>query len=211
MRKVLPLLVLSALAAPLATRADESVALNARAGIAKPFGETSKGEKLGDSITWAYPLQVDLQLRFAKRFSAGAYVRYAPASLDSTVSNACSASGISCRFADLAFGGIAEYRFSERLDGGPWVGALVGYERLNGTQSQAGAKTTSTLTGFELGAQAGVDFELGGLTLGPWASLNVGEFTRAKIESGGVTVSGSIDEKELHGWLQLGVRASLLF
>ncbi len=209
MRKVLPLLVLSALAAPLAAQAEGSVALTARAGIAKPFGEASKGEKLGDAITWAFPLQVDLQFRFAKQLSAGAYFRYAPASLDATVSNACSASSVSCSFADVAFGGIAEYRFRERLEG-PWVGALVGYELLKGTQSQLGTKTKSTLSGLDLGAQAGVDFELGGLLLGPWASLNVGEFTKEKIESGGATRSGSIDQKELHGWFQVGVRASLV-
>jgi hypothetical protein len=211
MRRLFPLVVLSALAAPLAAGADGSIVLNARVGVAKPFGEAEKGEKVGEAIAWAFPLQADLQFRFAKQLSAGAYVRYAATRLDSTVSNACSVSGVSCSSSDVAFGVLAEYRFSEKLDGGPWVGALGGYERLEGTRSQLGVKATTTSAGLELGAQAGVDFELGGLTLGPWVSVNVGQFRTSKVEASGVSTSGSIDEKGLHGWFQGGVRASLLF
>ena len=45
MRRLFPLVVLSALAAPLAARADGSIVLNARAGVAKPFGEADERRK----------------------------------------------------------------------------------------------------------------------------------------------------------------------
>jgi hypothetical protein len=205
MRKLFPLLVLSLVAAPLA-RADGSIALSARAGVAKPFGDVAKGEALGDAVDWAFPLQADLQFRFLKQLSAGAYVRYAPATLASDLSDACDAVNASCSLADIAFGAIAEYRFRDRLEGGPWVGALVGYELLKGDTAGLLGKQSTTLSGLEAGVQAGMDFELGGLTLGPWASLMGGRFTKVKVEGD----SSSIDDKAFHGWFQVGLRVSLL-
>jgi hypothetical protein len=204
-RKLLPLLVLSLLAAPLA-RADGSIALNARAGVAKPFGDASKGDALGDAVEWAFPLQADLQFRFLKQLSVGAYARYAPISLASDLSSGCDALNVSCSLADVGLGAIAEYRFSDRLEGGPWVGALVGWEMLKGDTVLSGARGSSTTSGLEAGVQAGMDFELGGLTLGPWASLMAGQFSKVKFES----TSASISDKAVHGWFQVGLRLSLL-
>ncbi len=206
MRRSFALLVLSILAAP-AARADGSIALNARAGVAKPFGDIGDGVSLSDSVEWAFPLQADLQFRFTKQLSVGAYGRYAATTLASRTSDACT--GFSCKLADVGLGAIAEYRFSSRLEGGPWIGALVGYERLQGDVSSGGTaptKVSSTMSGFEAGAQVGVDFELGGVTIGPWGSIRVGEFSKSKLGSG----STSISDKGLHGWLEIGLRLSLL-
>jgi len=151
MRRSFALLVLSILAAP-AARADGSIALNARAGVAKPFGDLGDGVSLSDSVEWGFPLQADLQFRFTKQLSVGAYGRYAATTLASRTSDACT--GFSCKLADVGFGAIAEYRFSSRLEGGPWVGALVGYERLQGDVSSGGTaptKVSSTMSGFEAG------------------------------------------------------------
>jgi hypothetical protein len=205
MRKLFPLLVLSVLAAPMA-RADGSVALSARAGVAKPFGDVAKDAPLGDVVDWAFPLQADLQFRFTKQLSIGAYARYAPTTLGSDAEGACDAANVSCSLADVGFGLIGEYRFRNRLEGGPWVGALAGYEMLRGDAAVAGAKVTSRTTGFEAAVQGGMDFELGGLTLGPWASLHAGQFTKTKVAG----VSRDIDDEAFHGWFQVGLRFTLL-
>jgi hypothetical protein len=205
MRKLYPLLVLSFLAAPVA-RADGSIQLSARGGVAKPLGDAADGAAIGDFVEWAFPLQADLQFRFLKQLSIGAYARYAPAVLASDVSDACDLANGSCDLADIGFGLVAEYRFRERLEGGPWVGALVGYEMLTGDTTVLGREASTRFSGFEAGVEAGMDFELGGLTLGPWGSLMAGQFTKAKTEGD----SRSIDDKAFHGWFQVGLRVSLL-
>jgi hypothetical protein len=209
MRKLGLLLLTCVLAAPSA-RADGSIQIGLGAGIAKPYGQIEGGSNLGDAIAWGFPLQADVQFRFLKQFAAGAYVRYAPTSLASALQNGCSNAGFSCDASDLGVGVLGEYRFSERLEGGPWLGALVGWEMLRSTRSESGQKATENLSGIEGGVRGGMDFELGGITLGPWGAFHVAQFTTSKVESNGTTTSGSIASAALHGWFELGVRLSLL-
>ncbi len=153
MRRLLGLTLLSLLAAPLAVRADGSIQLTARGGVAKPFGETANGEKLADGVAWAFPLEAQLQFRVTKQLAIGAYGRYAPTTLASDLSNACSAADVSCGVTDIGFGALTEYRFRERLEGGPWLGASVRVgDAEEPTPATATAKATSTLSGFEVGA-----------------------------------------------------------
>jgi hypothetical protein len=210
MRKLLALLVLAAVLGPAAARADGKIVLNARAGVAAPLGEIGDGAKLGDLVGWAFPLQADLQFRFWKQLSLGAYGRYAPATLESEVSNACSTRGVSCDASDVAFGAVGEYRFSERLEGGPWIGGHVGWEMLRFDRAVTAGEASVTDSGLEAGAQAGYDFELGGLTLGPYGGLGLGQFSRTSQKVGGVKTSRDISDTAVHGWLQVGLRASLL-
>jgi hypothetical protein len=206
MRRLLVVLALPLAAGPLAARADGKIVLSARAGAAAPYGDIGDGAALGDAVDWAFPLQADLQFRFATRFQAGAYARYAPTILDSRRDDACAAAGASCSADDLAFGAVLEYRFKDRLEGGPWVGATVGYELLGVEEVVGGERSDTTFAGFEAGVQGGVDFELGGLTVGPWASLSAGQFTKADRDPG----SESISDTGVHGWFQVGLRFSLL-
>jgi hypothetical protein len=215
MRKLGLLLLASSLSAPLAARADGSIQLDLGAGIAKPFGQIASGSNVSDSVAWEFPLQADVQFRFLKSFAAGPYVRYAPTSLASNLSNGCSASGVSCAVMDLAFGVVGEYRFSDRLEGGPWLGALIGWEMLKTTTPQQDTtgtlvKATSTVSGLELGLRAGMDFELGGLTLGPWVGVRTGQFSTQTTEMSGSSTSGGISSKALHGSFEVGARLSLL-
>ena len=215
MRKLGLLLLTCVLAAPSA-RADGSIQIGLGAGIAKPYGQIEGGSNLGDAIAWGFPLQADVQFRFLKQFAAGAYVRYAPTSLASALQNGCSNAGFSCDASDLGVGVLGEYRFSERLEGGPWLGALVGWEMLKATTPQQGAsggplvKATSTVSGVELGVRGGMDFEVGGVTLGPWAALQAGQYSTQTVEMNGTSTSGGIADKALHGTFQVGVRVSLL-
>jgi hypothetical protein len=201
MRRLLTLVVLSVLATPLASRADGSIQIVAAGGVAKAFGDVANGVKMADHIDWAFPLDGQLQFRILKSLALGAYVRYAPTSAASTCSG--------CSLSDLAFGGRLEYRFSDRLEGGPWLGVFGGYEQLKNdfTQVTGGPKVSQTLSGFEGGAAVGMDFELGGLTLGPYFQLTLGEYTK---QSGTGVVTTSIASKGVHGFYGAGVRLALL-
>jgi outer membrane autotransporter protein len=210
MRTVFSLLVLSVLAAPLSSLADGSIAINGRAGVAKPWGDFAKDEPMSDGLSWGFPLQADLQFRFTKQLSLGAYVRYAPLLLSDDAKTACDALGASCSAADIGLGGVVEYRFSERMEGGGWVGANVGYELLRSDTGVGTAKATFTSTGLEAGAQVGYDFELGGLTIGPFLQAGAGQFTKEKVKSGGQTTTSSIGDKAIHGWAGVGLRFTLL-
>jgi hypothetical protein len=200
MRRLLTLVVLSVLASPLAGRADGSIQIVAGAGVAKPFGDVANGAKMADAVDWAFPLDGQLQFRVMKQLAVGGYVRYAPTSVPSVCSG--------CTVNDLAFGGRVEYRFSERLEGGGWLGAFAGYEQLKSESPSVAAstKTTRTLSGVEGGLAAGGDFELGGLTLGPYVQLTVGEYTKQS----GAGVSSTIASKGVHAFFGGGIRLTLL-
>lgn len=210
MRKLLPLLLLSALAAPLAARADLSMAINFRGGAAKPWGDFAKGAPMSDSLSWGFPLQGDLAFRFTKELGLGVYLRYVPLTLADAAQNGCNAAGISCSASDLAFGGLFEYRFGDRLDGGGWLGANVGYEMLKTTTGSGSQKSTSTGTGFEASLQAGYDFTLAALTVGPFLQGGLGQFGKVKTEVGGQTTTSSVAGKAVHGWIGLGIRVGIL-
>jgi hypothetical protein len=200
MRRLLTLVVLSVLASPLAARADGSIQIIAAGGAAKPFGDVANGAKMSDTIEWAFPLDAQLQFRILKPLALGAYVRYAPTSIKSGCSG--------CSVNDLAFGGRLEYRFSDRLEGGAWLGVFAGYEQLKSDVTPTGsAKISRTLSGFEGGAAGGMDFELGGLTLGPYVQLTLGEYSKV---SGTGVVSSSIASKGVHGFFGAGIRLALL-
>jgi hypothetical protein len=200
MRRLLALVLSSAVAAPLAARADGSILLAAKAGVARPFGDLGNGQKLADLVEWVFPLEAQAQVRISKQLSIGAYARYGA----TVLASGCSG----CTGNDVGFGALAEWRFSDRLEGGPWIGAFAGYERLKSeTQVTGAAKATSTASGFEGGAWGGVDFEVGRFTAGPYVSLSFGGFSKLKTDAG----SSSIASKGVHGQLGGGVRGALLF
>lgn len=198
MRRLFTVVLLSALAAPVAARGDGSIQLVAAGGAAKPFGDVANGVKMADSIDWAFPLDAQLQFRIVKHLALGAYARYTPTSVGSSCSG--------CTLTGLAFGARAEYRLGERLEGGGWLGAFLGYEQLESEVEGAAATVTRTLSGVEGGAAGGVDFELGGLTVGPYLQLTVGQYSKQS----GAGVSSTIASKGMHGFFGAGVRVGLL-
>ncbi len=200
MRRLLTPMVLSlVLASPLVTRADGSIQIVAAGGIAGVTGDVANGVKMSDNISYAIPLDGQLQFRILKSLALGAYVRYAPMS----AASACSG----CKLSDLAFGGRLEYRFSERLEGGPWLGVFAGYEQLKNEFTPAGAaKRSITFSGLEGGAAGGMDFELGGLTVGPYVQLTLGQYSKQS----GAGASSTIASKGVHAFYGAGVRIALL-
>ena len=191
MRRLLACLVLSALALPRAARAEGSFQLTAGAGVATPFGDVGDGVKLTDSINWAFPLEARVAYRLGKEVALGAYGRWAP----TAVSSGCPG----CTVTDLGLGLLVEYHFGEKAEAGPWLGASGGWERLDTTVRSS----TVSATGFEAAASGGYDFELGGVSVGPYGQLSLGGYTST-------SPGGAISSKGVHGLLGLGVRVSLL-
>ncbi len=199
MRRLLTWVVLSVLAVPVAARADGSIQLDARAGVAKPFGDVGNGDALSDFIGWAFPLEAQLKFRVLKQLAIGAYGRYSPTSVASTCSG--------CTVNDYGFGGVVEYRFDEKLEGGPWLAVSAGYAALKSqVPDLSGVKLTRTVSGFDGAVSGGIDFELGGLTLGPYLQLSGGEYTKGSASG----TSASIESKGWHGFFGGGVRLALL-
>jgi hypothetical protein len=197
MKRLITLFALSVLAAPLAARADGSIQLNASAGVAKPFGDIGNGAKLSDTLDWAFPIAASVSYRVMRELAVGAYGRFSPTTLTS------SASCPSCSQTDFGVGALVEYRFSEKLQSGPWLGASAGYQQLEG-KDLSGSKTT--LSGWEGAFQGGSDFELGGLGLGPFLQLGLGEYGTQKVGS----TSSSIASKGVHAFFGGGVRVTLV-
>lgn len=204
------LLALALATAPLARAADGRLVLGARAGAAAASGAISATSDIDRVVEWAFPLQLELGYRLAPSVAIAVYGRYAPATLDAAVEGACGVGGQSCDVHGLGAGLALEIRFSEQRRGA-WLGAFGGYERLVYERVNAVGLVTSRYEGWELGLQGGLDLEVSTVTVGPFAAASFGQFTSADQSGGGVSLSGAIGDRKLHGWIQAGVRAALSF
>ncbi len=207
MRKVLACLAAAALAPSAADAAG--FFLGARLGAAFPGGEIGSGDKVGDFVDWAAPVQLEIG-GSGKQLTLAAYLRYAPGILDASVKSGCAADGATCSGSDLGLGGEVLWHFSPGR-AGPWVGGFAGWELLRYEYAPPGNKVAITDSGWELGAQGGIDFAWGILTLGPYGAIALGEFGKATAEVNGSSNTQSISDKGTHTWWQVGVRTAFQF
>jgi len=207
MRRLLPALLLVSVLVPSAAQAG--VYLGGRLGGAVPGGEIEKGAKLGDFVAWTVPIQAEAGFR-GELISVGGYLRLAPGKLDSSISDGCDAAGASCSILDFGIGGQVDFRFTPGK-AGPWVGGFAGLEILRYDYALGPNKFAISATGWELGAQGGIDFAWGILTLGPYGSIGLGQFTSADAEINGVSASQDITDKAIHTWIQVGLRGGFAF
>ncbi len=207
-RSFLAAVVLAAAAVPSPALAG-GLALGARIGFGTPGGDIDANGKLADFADWALPLQLDVGYR-GERFTVGAYFRIGPGKLDPNVQQGCDAIGASCAVSDYGIGAEAEVRLTSGK-AGPWLGGFVGYEEARYDFALGPVEASIKPSGWELGAQGGIDFAWGILTLGPYASVSVGQFTKSTLESGDTTQTQSISDRGTHTWLALGVRAGVSF
>src|SRR5207244_10498554 len=137
------------------------------------------------------PLWIEAGWWFNKSLFAGAYFQYAfgfPHCLD----------GASCSSSGMRFGIEALYNFMPDAPVQPWAGLGVGYELFN--RSRFGDETYK---GFELlNVQIGLDFPVGKMTIGPFASYQLFGKYGSFSASG---VSNNINDYTGHSWLQVGL------
>lgn len=221
----LGLLAFSASATALAQ--DKKIQLSLRTGYMIPMGAIQGSKtttvagvsfsqpesKLGDNVSGGIPLWLDAGYFVTPNILVGLYAQYAFISVkdyDAAKGTGCP-TGADCSASDLRIGLQGQYHLSpmESLD--PWFGLGVGYEAASVTAKAGGQEFSSSYTGLEfLNLQGGADFKVAdGFGVGPFVSFSLGQYSSAKVESGGATISQDIDPKAMHEWLTLGVKGSL--
>jgi hypothetical protein len=154
------------------------------------------------------PLWLELGYRFGGRVEGDLYLEAAPA----TVEAACP-SNISCSASDVRFGLAVRFHAApwSRLD--PWIAVGFGIEVVNASYvpDPALGRWELSWAGFDLPIEGGVDLRLSDrVSLGPFVQASFAQFTSSSQRpAGGTTTSGSIDDRDIHGWLEVGLKATL--
>ena len=169
-----------------------------------PTGATTQNVNWSDLISGMIPFWADLGYRINPNWYVGGFFQFG---LGFVPSNACSP-GVSCSANDLRFGLNVHYHFLPEGPVDPWFGLGAAYEIWNLSGSGAGVSGSSSLRGFEFGnAQLGADYKVSPeFGIGPFVTFSVAQFSDASASSGGLSLSGAIQNKSIHEWLIFGLR-----
>jgi hypothetical protein len=207
------LLALAALPAAAQPAGEETEFLvSTRAGYGVPFGEVARdGEAVDEIVPDKFPLGLELGYRLTPRVHGDIYVELAPA----RVADAACGAGGSCRAYDLRFGLLFLLRLAPGRQLDPWIGIGVGVEVLQAEVQGADPAappggSERRWTGIEVPLEAGVDVRISRrLALGPYVSASLAQFTsKEERPVGGTGATGPVDHRQLHGWLQAGLKAT---
>jgi hypothetical protein len=189
-----------------------------RIGYGIALGDIARDDSLSDSVSGQVPFALDLGYRVSPNLFIGLYGQYGIGILGGSFSDACDLSSqISCSAHDIRLGIEAHYHILPRQKLDPWLGLGFGYEWLGISISGGGNDASATFSGFEfVSLQAGLDIAVAQhFYLGPFLSLSLAEYSSTSLDCSGATavcdglgVSGDIQNKTLHEWLMLGVRAT---
>ncbi len=206
---LLAALAFPAAAAPYAATGAPGLVFSARAGYGVPYGEIARDAgPLGDVVGAKVPFWLELGYRFGGRVEGDIYLEFAPAAVEA----ACPSS-FSCSASDVRFGLAVRFHVapSSRVD--PWMAVGFGIEVVNASYvpDPALGRREFAWSGFELPVEGGVDVRVSErFTLGPFVQASFAQFTSASQRpAGGTTTSASIDDRDTHGWLQVGLKATL--
>lgn len=200
MRKLAALAALL-VAVALPSTASGQIFLGARLGYAVPWGDVMKDWAVDRSVRSQIPVTIDLGLKLGKALSVGAYAAYGFAQPSRGWQDDCDLSNSSCSAADLRVGAQVSLHATNTEATELWGGVGFGYEELR-TEDSKGLIPELTFKGYDATLQGGLDFLVSpSLQIGPFVSATVGRFTRTVTAT-----EAEITDKELHGWLQAGLR-----
>jgi hypothetical protein len=206
MRKLFKLAALAALLVP--ALASAQLSLGARVGYGIAMGEAVEDGDLSDVIKGQIPIQIDVGYRLTPALTFGGYFGAGYGLLGDAVSDECDEFDLDCSARVLRLGVQLDYAFrnvSPTIT--PWVGAGIGYEWASVHQELDSVEVDTSFDGFEfLNLQGGVDWKVGGFSVGPFAMLSIGQYGSFDFESPEGDESGDIENKGLHQWLQIGLR-----
>jgi hypothetical protein len=209
------LVLVAVLLAPAgAAHARPGVTLGLRAGGGVPYGRTASVAALSDELRFALPLTAEVTFAASPRLSVGPFLQYGVGALSQSAplgSGACRDTASRC--ADgrvLRIGAQLIWILDDSGRVTTWAAAGTAYESLGYFARDPSGSGTVTYRGWEwLNVQLGAHvLQLARGRFGPYVSASIGRFERVRLESGGESMSGEIADKTIHGWLQLGVRAT---
>ena len=89
----------------------------------------------------------------------------------------------------------------------PFAGLGIGYEMANFSASAGGAEVKGSYKGLEfLNIQLGGDYAVTpNISVGPFISFSLGQYSSASVTIAGTESSADIKEKAMHQWLFLGL------
>jgi hypothetical protein len=200
MRKLTALAALL-VAVALPSAASAQIFLGARLGYAVPWGDAMKDWAVDESIKSQIPVTIDLGLKLGKALSFGAYAAYGFAQPSEGRQDDCDVSNSTCSAASLRVGAQVSLHAANTGATELWGGVGFGYEELR-TEDSKGLIPELTFKGYDATLQGGLDFLVSpSLRIGPFVSATVGRFSKTET-----TAEVDIANKELHGWLQAGLR-----
>jgi hypothetical protein len=181
----------------------------ARVGYAVPLGHSTGGTNLSQGVGGAELLVLEVGYRVNGTFTIGALFQYGVAQMKGGLLAGCGG-GQDCSGRVLRLGIQAIYNFNLDTALTPWVGLGTGYEWFPVGLTAGSQSGSSTVRGFEFATvHAGGDFHVSPrFNLGPYASFSLAEYSSTSFDFPGF-VGGymPINDKSMHAWLQLGVRA----
>jgi hypothetical protein len=209
MRKLL--FLAAAILAPMLVSAQ--IGVGASLGLSIPMGDVASSVAMDEYIQRAIPLEVSLRAALAPQLTGGAYLNYAPGTLNDDLDSSCPA-GETCSIYTWGFGVMGEYALGAPAEGGggfiPFIGARAGLswmtlkEELDGDWAKAGFK------GWEFGVQGGIDTPISETaTIGGFVGLTVGQYNTVFVAFSDSSIgddSMDITDTAMHQWLTIGVR-----
>ncbi|WP_242334667.1 MULTISPECIES: outer membrane beta-barrel protein [unclassified Anaeromyxobacter] len=205
MRKLLPaLFALTLLAVPFASHAQVSLGL--RLGYGPALGDAAKDSRMSDGIKSQIPIQLDATYALTPSFGLGGYVSYGFGQIGDEFAQLCDQVDCSTRVVRAGVQGI--YTFAPMGQLRPFAGVGAGYEWGSMSAEAGGQKVSFSFRGFELlNLTGGADYVVSPqLAVGPYIGLSLARYSNTSIDDGTQTISGEIDQKAMHEWLQFGIR-----
>jgi hypothetical protein len=180
-----------------------------RLGFASPFGKLAGDlgggpTSISDYLSGTIPLALELGYRINADFTLGMLFQYAFG-----LTKNCGP-GESCSASDIRLGLEGLYRIQNESQFIPWFGVGFGYEWLSLGVSSGGESVSVGFRGFEfVTLQAGGDYRLSPyFSLGPFVSFSLGQYDTASAEMGASSGSRDIPNKDMHEWLQFGMKGT---
>jgi len=182
-----------------------------RTGVAIPFGDTFKDNKLSDGVAAQLPLVVDIGGKVIPNLFLGGYLGIGVGGVGGRTADFCDAADLSCLGVGIRIGVEAQYHILPAEFVNPWIGYGIGYESLGvGISGNGGPDTSSSVGGLEFAHfMGGADFRLSRVAgIGPFIDVSLGRYGSQTTDNGSTTTSRDIDSslRATHGWVMFGAR-----
>jgi hypothetical protein len=180
-----------------------------RFGYGLPIGSARANLSLGDAVSGAIPLWLELGYRIDHHWLVGGFFQYGLGFAGDVCS---SGSGLDCSAKTIRIGAEGVYRVRRSGEIEPWIGAGIGYEMTSIHASANGREETSDVSGFEFGnLQVGGDFRVSPrFAVGPYLAMSLARYSSATSDVPGQTTTKDIpsSDQTFHAWFQFGVKGT---